>query len=534
MDAGFGELADLGPADRFRQCMEKDCRRYELLVFAVEACYLVLYIIYIAVNFAMAAEKGIEKPLAPKPLPPMLFLILRACRLFGCRLDKVQKSRTCSGIRRSGCSGRWMMDTIFHCVVLSWYGIMAGRFSAMSLSQTRDDRFLKGMYLGPTVFLFLLTVLCLMVLDRLQTLLASVMSFFAFVAPLFLSLSQFVWEEVEPGGDVLQVVSELITLLIATAALCFVRWSSWSDREAHFRREESLKTSIIDEKVKRCHVEFAAQQLTEFIGKQEGEGEESSCVSLAPQESSPLPTVPTRATPSPPSVQSAPSNMDRLSLLQNTSPRSRCDCLPVSAKVHVDGFCGGKPASKLSVGDRVLCYDHLAGSIKFVEVEDCGIIAGPCSWSRVTLTDGTTMSVTTDHPVRIVGEMEAQGGVGGLGGGRVVRAGELRPGNMLKILRMGAVPIEEMQTEPDHQPRVRINLRQSWRYSLFCSEGSGQEMTSVAVESSSGLDGRHEELLQVQNTFLHLTEEASSMVPGRRARSDPGTPVAEEARSVPG
>ena len=109
--------------------------------------------------------------------------------------------------------------------------------------------------------------------------------------------------------------------------------------------------------------------------------------------------------------------------------------------------------------------------------------------------------------------------------GGVIRAGELKPGkDMLKILRLGAVTVKAVHTEPDEQPRVRVNLRQSWRFSLFCSQGSGPESTSVAVESSSGLDGRHEQLLQVQNTFLNFPEEASQTgaVPGRRAWSDPG------------
>jgi len=507
MDAGFEELAKLSPAERFEQWTSKDSRRYELLVLAVESCYMLLYIAYqIFLRNTVALEASHA---FPKPLTPILICAVRSWRLFGYSPHCLQRRRSC----------RWVLGTAFHSFVLTWSGFMAGLYIAKNLRPDFSSRWVSGMYVGPTHFVFLLTVLCLTVLDRVQTLVASVLAFAFFALPITYAIIDFFSEDRELTYDVVEMFIEQLTLLVAVVMLCVVRWVSWSDRVAHFRREERLKTGIIDEKLKRCHVEFAVQQLNDSMVPQEDQTSYLSGHGFADCAQ----TAAAMARKSPPSAFSAPPNMDSLALLQSTSPR--CDCLPMSTTVQVDG--GGKPVSQLKIGDRVVCYDHLAGCIKLVEVEDCEVVSGPCSWSQVTLADGTRISVTADHPVRAVGE-DGEGagrGVAGLGGGRVIRAGELKPGkDMLKILRLGAVTVKAVHTEPDEQPRVRVNLRQSWRFSLFCSQGSGPESTSVAVESSSGLDGRHEQLLQVQNTFLNFPEEASQTgaVPGRRAWSDPG------------
>eukprot|EP00913_Durusdinium_trenchii_P014709 g13799.t1 len=273
-----------------------------------------------------------------------------------------------------------------------------------------------------------------------------------------------------------------------------------SERQSCDLLQEKLKTFIIDEKVKRCAAELAAQAA-------QGETQVST-----DGESSYLYHAGAANPPcwhSPPSIaetaQSAPANPDRLALLKGTA---RCDCLPLTAKVYLEGRPAAVPASQLEVGDRLLCYDHLAGSIRFVDVNDCGVVSGECEWSHITMADGTSVSVTAEHPVRVVGEVDSDGrGAFGLGGGQVVNAGQLRPEkDMLKILRLGAVPVQTMHLKSSQEPRVRVNLHQSLacteRYSLFCSQGSGAEMTAVAVESSDALEGRGPSDLQVQNTFI--------------------------------
>ena len=238
-------------------------------------------------------------------------------------------------------------------------------------------------------------------------------------------------------------------------------------------------------------------------------------------------TSPAAMWPSPSSCLSAPAAMDRLALLEN-GVEPRCDCLPPSAKVYLNGAAGSTAASELLEGDQVLCYDHLVGSIKFVEVEDVGTVSGACQWSHMVMADGTRLSVTADHPVRVVGQAselpdsETPRGAWGLGGGRVSHAGNLRPGkDMLKLLRLGAVPLAEMHMETDTAPRIRVNLRQSWRYSLFCSQGAGMEMTAVAVESSNALEGRSSDDMYIKNGFLHQAEEQGACNPAKKPKSAP-------------
>ncbi|CAJ1390365.1 unnamed protein product [Effrenium voratum] len=553
-ERAFEELT-VSPNERFQRLMAKDSNRYETLVLAVEVCYLIMYFglvmlqefaaddkapEFYQVCVAGLAQKGQLPPPGPGPYEPsitpqrlqesievmercdaellahhsldfaedfvgnrfipLLVVILRAWRLFGCH-DRCDASKVWSLGRRP--MVRWMLDTAFHTCVMSWYGLMAGLYSTLSLLPFDDDKFESTLYLGPTVYVFLLTALCLTVLDKLQTLITCTISFGVFVVPPLVALVQLLDQKGRQVSLMLHLMNQF-TLIIAVAAVCVARWSSWHDKQTDFRREEQLKTGIVNEKVKRCQAEFAAQRLTQekapdcetsYLEPSEHHGFDQS----VPWASLPhLSAHPPSAASV--SAASAPANMDRLAHLQGTS---RCDCLPMGAKVYTDSHSQGMPASELQAGDKVLCYDHLAGSIRYVEISDCGVVSGECDWSRITMADGTAVSVTAEHPVRVVGQLgEAESqGVWGLGGGQVMPAGQLRPGkDMLKILRLGAVPVQTMHIESDVQPRVRVNLRQ--RYSLFCSQGAGADMTAVAVESSDALAGRQMTDLQVQNTFI--------------------------------
>jgi len=101
-------------------------------------------------------------------------------------------------------------------------------------------------------------------------------------------------------------------------------------------------------------------------------------------------------------------------------------------------------------------------------------------------------------------------------------AGKLRANrDKLKVLRMGAVSVQSIEIEPDHKPRVSVNLHHSWRYSLFCSQGTGGDVAAVAVESSNGLDGRLDEAMQVQNTFIDVVSMEDLVVQRSRPRSAP-------------
>eukprot|EP00931_Biecheleriopsis_adriatica_P027166 TRINITY_DN16376_c0_g1_i4.p1 TRINITY_DN16376_c0_g1~~TRINITY_DN16376_c0_g1_i4.p1 ORF type:complete len:760 (-),score=145.62 TRINITY_DN16376_c0_g1_i4:106-2385(-) len=602
------------PRDRFRRLMEKDSRRYEMLVLGVEVCYLVIFVGYLVlssqfefqlpehgytIDFKKSSNRKRNGPPPPGPkgpkgpkgaggrrlarddyyatcmahlwsegagrmnsegdedallemiggaaqlmnycdaelmgtsmiadfisvlkvnnFIPLLFVLVRAWRLVGCRGAHLE------ALRRRLC-GSWVVQTGFHMVALSWYGAMAGLFNTMTLSGGMTaQKFQEALYIGPTVYVFLLATLCLTVLDYRQAVIASTTSYGCFVAPTLVLFASMVDKKRDWSALPLLMFDQSI-LLVAIIAVCFARRSSWQDRQADFNRSEQLMDGIIGEKVKRCQAEFTAEQLHSSRQRKEADGESSYLhgPNLPLHETRGDAEMAAAMWPTPPSTLSAPADMDRLSLLNNTGV-PRCDCLPMSSKVHVNGSSAPKPASELQVGEEVLCYDHLCGSIKFVPAVDVGVVTGPCNWSHVTMADGTTVSITAEHPVRVVGQVpeeedEAKG-VWGLGGGRVTHAGDLRPGrDLLKILRLGAVPVQEMRVEMDTLPRVRINLLQSWRYSMFCSQKVGSEMTAVAVESSDCLEGRGSTDLKERNTFIDVDDRDLGAYTPRKPKSAP-------------
>lgn len=466
----FEELGEQSPPQRFHRYMAKGSRRYELLVFAVEACYLVIYTAYFLIHLqSQAADSGDENfgeqvksatydfytsciderlPKNRAEMPrvvndtvhgvaesrmspasakhdvsesslessrilrnyvfqvvmftdqcksevlgenaigvfisaiqinhfiPVLIVILRAYRLFGCGVQL----RVCCRVKSAWL--RWVLDTLFHTLVLSWYGTMAGLFSVMHLTGGgQAQKFLDSLYNGPVLYIFLLTVTCLMLLDVRQTVIASSISYSCFAIPSLTGLLKLM-VKAEVGGQKLMAMDQLM-LFVSIIAVCCARYSSWRDRAGDFKRTDELMVGIINEKVKRCAAEFTAEQVQASWQKETRDVQSdfdsdyldiSSVLQVDPSVASPAAIWPT-----PPSCLSAPADMSRLAVFEKGG-ESRYDCLPLSAKVYLRGAAGSTPASELLVGDEVLCYDHLASSIKFVEVEDTGTETGESQW----------------------------------------------------------------------------------------------------------------------------------------------------------
>ncbi|CAK8995454.1 unnamed protein product [Durusdinium trenchii] len=116
--------------------------------------------------------------LSERPLShfiPGLVVALRFWKLFGLRL-------LCRRVHIAP-HHCWALDTAFQTIVLCWYGFMAGLFSTLNLLKVDDNKFGKALFIGPSIYVFLLTSLCLMVLDQWQTLIASSASCSFFVIP---------------------------------------------------------------------------------------------------------------------------------------------------------------------------------------------------------------------------------------------------------------------------------------------------------------------------------------------------------------
>merc|ERR1719373_417550 len=76
------------------------------------------------------------------------------------------------------------------------------------------------------------------------------------------------------------------------------------------------------------------------------------------------------------------------------------DCLPPDAVVWIEGQAMPSKVGNVGSGQRVLCYDHLAGGLKYSEVVDVATHdASASEWVAVKLEDGTELKMTSDHPV---------------------------------------------------------------------------------------------------------------------------------------
>eukprot|EP00971_Amphidinium_carterae_P042568 837079-Amphidinium_carterae.1 len=71
-----------------------------------------------------------------------------------------------------------------------------------------------------------------------------------------------------------------------------------------------------------------------------------------------------------------------------------------SLEVWVEGQAMPRPTCTVCAGDRVLCYDSLSLVPKFVEVLACDTIVGEAAWVVVKLADGTSVTLTADHPTQ--------------------------------------------------------------------------------------------------------------------------------------
>eukprot|EP00931_Biecheleriopsis_adriatica_P059289 TRINITY_DN35451_c0_g1_i1.p1 TRINITY_DN35451_c0_g1~~TRINITY_DN35451_c0_g1_i1.p1 ORF type:complete len:943 (+),score=179.89 TRINITY_DN35451_c0_g1_i1:45-2873(+) len=204
------------------------------------------------------------------------------------------------------------------------------------------------------------------------------------------------------------------------------------------------------------------------------------------------------------------------------------DCLPPSAVVQVQDSHGrtySKTVGELQVGDLVLGYDHLQGSLRHVSVTSVESRFDSCDWVEVSIGQ-TSLAMTGDHPVRCT--TEAMG---------LKKARNLMPGDMLRVLKIEEVAVNEVKLlEQLQSQRVSVGVAQSLRFSIFVS--SGQHEPAVAVESNDyeGLQ------MNVRHSFLDLpvsdnlsaatmSEQAASAPPILQSSAFEGVPVKRVASS---
>jgi len=151
------------------------------------------------------------------------------------------------------------------------------------------------------------------------------------------------------------------------------------------------------------------------------------------------------------------------------------DCLPADAVAWVENRPLPQSLSEIQRGQKVLCYDHIGQSARYVAVMDVSIETAAANWVNVELEDGSTLAMTEDHPCH-------------KGTRDIVLARDLEPGcDTLMVLKMVPVKVRAVSAvKPnsfDEEPRTRVslNLTQPDRHSLFVA-AAGQVPT-MAVGS---------------------------------------------------
>mmetsp|Transcript_77560 Transcript_77560/g.199704 ORF Transcript_77560/g.199704 Transcript_77560/m.199704 type:complete len:565 (-) Transcript_77560:595-2289(-) len=200
------------------------------------------------------------------------------------------------------------------------------------------------------------------------------------------------------------------------------------------------------------------------------------------------------------------------------------DCLPPDAKVTVEGKTAPVALDKLEVGQRVLCYDHLSRATKFAAVREVDVKdATETQWVEVTLSDGATLQMATDHPICLADEDGVHS--------YVVRAGNLRPGvhslERLKVVQVEVTDVQLLSNNVSGMPgappteRVSLSVHQPERHSIFVSSANTPDLR-IAVGSSGVEVGSswHWDQLPQSNTFITAPPE-SPVLRGKRHNTAP-------------
>jgi len=198
------------------------------------------------------------------------------------------------------------------------------------------------------------------------------------------------------------------------------------------------------------------------------------------------------------------------------------DCLPPDAVVWVENKPMPTPLAEVQPGERVMCYDRLSICMKYATVTRKKVQDGEVEWVTVVLADGSSMLMTSDHPVhRDTGK-------------HAIKAAKLKPGkDSIMLLKMVPVFVERvipMAPKESFTPHTRVTLsvHHEERHSIFV--GAPGQNPSIAV-GSAGVDAwsyRSSELdndstkVTVKNTFIHASQQRSEDVPTlRRSNSAP-------------
>lgn len=314
-------------------------------------------------------------------------------------------------------------------------------------------------------------------------------------------------------------------------ALCVKVHVELLQRALHKTLEEKTQEAL-KEKVLRFQAEYAREQIQTQLHGSEGEAG-SECLNFREAPQPQAESSRRKAAPQTPSLHSAPPVL--LPLLADASvflqDHREEDCLPPDAHVWVEGSVLPCKVQEVKPEQSVLCYDNLSRCMKYSQVSAVKTIAGEADWVNVKLADGTSLTMTANHPV----QREELGDQNRRRSQALVKAGDLHPGeDAVTILRMVPVPVVQVTpcTAMARETRVALSVRQPARHSVFvASKGDTMAGTMAVGSANCNYTKRpHDEgTLPMKWTFLHI-EDADGK-PRRRTHSAPPSLSARSGHS---
>lgn len=326
------------------------------------------------------------------------------------------------------------------------------------------------------------------------------------------------------------VVELVLMIFTASLALSAKVHIERSQHSLLLALEQKTKEAI-QEKVLRFQAEFVEEQTRAELNSYMWEGSiaEGSEVdsAIVPADRSPA----TKKRRAPASFTSAPPAM--LSFLSGAaadSDKTKGDCLPNDALVWIEGAALPTKVHEALAGQSVLCYDNVARCLKYTKVTGVDVISGQTHWVKVSLVDGTALTMTADHPIKCHDRKAGTRGRSPCTSTRSIRAADLEPGvDAVPVLRLVPVTVDNVaEASPgenvSEERRIALKVRQPERYSVFVAapgeSGSASTMAVGSADAERPEHRRRQNELRVRHTFIDLQDDAFSST--YRCHSAPG------------
>eukprot|EP00930_Biecheleria_cincta_P057153 TRINITY_DN43126_c0_g1_i1.p1 TRINITY_DN43126_c0_g1~~TRINITY_DN43126_c0_g1_i1.p1 ORF type:complete len:643 (+),score=45.21 TRINITY_DN43126_c0_g1_i1:62-1930(+) len=316
-----------------------------------------------------------------------------------------------------------------------------------------------------------------------------------------------------------QNVTRILALGVLLGLLAWMQyfgkvWTETSDR-TNYAWQVTLKREIIEERVLRYSAEHKAES-GPFAPRMVEHQTDASSVADSQRSSSQtlLSEVSSRKPRSAPSVcMTAHGNY-----LSEQCHRlcASGDCVTMHHLVQTPA--GREEVGSLSVGQQVLCLDHLTAMQRFVEVSDVQSSRRrpDVPVAKVVLEDGSSVEATLDHPMPAhLGDSSAQW--------QAIPAGRLQPGLHSLIctkqvsLGIASVDVQARDQMDPEETLVALSVRQPDRFAILMARSGMTSMVGVGSVCMNSITYRH------KNTFIEcaLESEPGEVSKLKRSRSCP-------------